>query len=206
MNRLRNSFIIGCYNTLRLCSIQLTTNAWKCLYMVTLNHNWFQNCYCKCLSGNFIISWWVTQKRAELRRQETQNIISPLVILHYDQFYHPNIRRYLHGTRSCVVVRAEYLPIVFINRYYHGVIVIWGSEKDTSQNLQNRRYGEKSNRLFDKYKNSVMPHGSHTYPTAPDMTMATMRAYPPSQHEFTHWKYVLRCCSNFPYIYLPDQE
>ena len=38
------------------------------------------------------------------------------------------------------------------------------------------------------------------------MAMATMCAYPPYQHEWTHWKCVLRCCSNCPHIDLPDQE
>ena len=36
---------------------------------------------------------------------------------------------------------------------------------DLSQNSQNRRSGEKSNLLFDTYKNSVIPHGRHIYAT-----------------------------------------
>ena len=52
------------------------------------------------------------------------------------------------------------------------------------QNAQNRRSGEKDNGLFETYKNSVMPHGSHIYATASDMSMDTMFAYPPSQHAF----------------------
>ena len=66
----------------------------------------------------------IPQKSVDLSRQDIQTIISSLVILHYDQFYHPNVRIFLRGTRSCVVVRAEYLPKLFINHYSHGVIVI----------------------------------------------------------------------------------
>ena len=62
------------------------------------------------------------------------------------------------------------------------------------------------NRLFDTYKNSVIPHGHHIYATAAEMAMVTMCAYPPSQHALTHWKCVLRCCANCPHIDLPDQE
>ena len=51
------------------------------------------------------------------------------------------------------------------------------------------------NNIFETYKNSVMPHGQHIYQTAPVMTMATMCAYPPPEHEFPPWKRVLHCCS-----------
>ena len=75
-----------------------------------------------------------------------------------------------------------------------------------SQNVQNRRSGEKPNRLFETYKNSVIPHGFHIYATESDMAMTTIFAYPPSQHALPHWKYVLPCCYNFTRICLPDQE
>ena len=127
MNMLRDIFIIWFYNILRLCSLQFPMTALKFLLMVTMNHSWFQNFYCKYLSGNFIISWWVPQKRVDIRRQGMQTIISPLVILHYDQFFRPNLRRCLHGKRSCVVVITAYLPKLFIHHYYHGVIFLWGS-------------------------------------------------------------------------------
>ena len=58
-----------------------------------------------------------------------QKIISSLVILHYDQFSHPKLRRCLQGTSSCAVVSSVYLPKLFIHHCYHGVIVIWGSSK-----------------------------------------------------------------------------
>ena len=49
--------------------------------------------------------------------------------------------------------------------------------KDLSQNSQNRRSGEKSNWLYETYKNKVMPHGCHIYAKAYDMAKATMCAY-----------------------------
>ena len=71
---------------------------------------------------------------------------------------------------------------------------------------KNIRSSENSNRLFETYKNSVMPHGRHIYAISAYMAMATMCAYTPSQHAWPHWKCVLRCCSNCPCIDLPDQE
>ena len=53
-----------------------------------------------------------------------QKILSSLVILRYVQFCHPNPRRWMHGTRSYVVVIAAYLPILSIRHYCHGVILI----------------------------------------------------------------------------------
>ena len=42
--------------------------------------------------------------------------------------------------------------------------------------------------------------------TSSDMAMDTMCAYPTSQNALLHWKCVLRCCSNYTRIYLPDQK
>ena len=47
---------------------------------------------------------------------------------------------------------------------------------------------------------------AHIYATAADMAMATMCAYPPSQHAFPHWKFVLSGCADCLCIDLPDQE
>ena len=55
-------------------------------------------------------------------------------------------------------------------------------------------------------KNTVMPHGSHIYATASDMSNATMCAYPQSEHSLPHWKYTLRCCADCTCINIPDQE
>ena len=51
-----------------------------------------------------------------------------------------------------------------------------------------------------------MPHGRHIYATVSDMENAKMCAYPHSDHALPHWKFVLRCCSKFTHINLPDQE
>ena len=62
------------------------------------------------------------------------------------------------------------------------------------------------NRLFDKYKNSVIPHERHIYTTTSYMAMATLCSYPPYQHALPQWKCVLLCCYNCPRIHLPEQE
>ena len=51
-----------------------------------------------------------------------------------------------------------------------------------------------------------MPHGRHIYAKADDMEQDTMFAYPQSDNALLHWKCVLRCCADFPYINLLDQE
>ena len=51
-----------------------------------------------------------------------------------------------------------------------------------------------------------MPHGSHIYATAADISMDIMCAYTPSKPALPHWKYALCCCSNCPHIDPPDQE
>ena len=40
------------------------------------------------------------------------------------KIFHPNSRKGLHGTRSCVVISVTYMPKVYIFRYYHGGINI----------------------------------------------------------------------------------
>ena len=52
----------------------------------------------------------------------------------------------------------------------------------------------------------MIPHGCHIYVTTSDTDMAKVCSYPQSQHDFSNWKYVLRCCSNFPHIDIPYQE
>ena len=51
-----------------------------------------------------------------------------------------------------------------------------------------------------------MLHGCHIYSKASDMAQTTMCAYPHSDHALPQHKYVLRCCNDFTYINLPDQE
>ena len=78
--------------------------------------------------------------------------------------------------------------------------------KDKFQNAQSRRSSEKSHHIYETYKNTVMTHGRHIYARANDMENATMCTYPHSDHAQTHWKCVLQCCAECPYINLPDQE
>ena len=51
-----------------------------------------------------------------------------------------------------------------------------------------------------------MLHGRHIYVKASDIAQATMCTYPQSDHELTHWKFLLRLCAKFPCINIPDQE
>ena len=51
-----------------------------------------------------------------------------------------------------------------------------------------------------------MPHGHHIYAKSSDMANDTMCTYPRSDHVLPHCKCVLRCCSDFPCINIPDQE
>ena len=78
--------------------------------------------------------------------------------------------------------------------------------KDKIQNYQSIRSGEKSYHIYETYKNTVMPHGSHIYDKASDIEKATMCTYAQYDHALPHWKCVLRCCSECIYINLTDQE
>ena len=51
-----------------------------------------------------------------------------------------------------------------------------------------------------------MLHGFNFYQTVYDMSMAKMCAYPPYQHAFPHWKFLLRCCESCANIDLPSQH
>ena len=42
--------------------------------------------------------------------------------------------------------------------------------KDLRQNPQNRKYGEKSNSIYETYKNTVMPHGRNIYAKTYDIS------------------------------------
>ena len=75
---------------------------------------------------------------------------------------------------------------------------------DKRQNAQSRRSGKKSHHIYETYKNIVMLHGRHIYAKAYDMENATMCTYSQYDHALPHWKFVLRCCDEFPYINIPD--
>ena len=51
-----------------------------------------------------------------------------------------------------------------------------------------------------------MPHGRHIYAKSYDMEKATICTYPQSDNALPHWKYVLWCCAECPYINLSEQE
>ena len=75
-----------------------------------------------------------------------------------------------------------------------------------NQNSQNRRSGEKSNLIYETYKNTFMPHGCHIYVKEFDVEKEKMCAYLQSDHVLPHWKCVLRCCAKCPSINIPGQE
>ena len=77
--------------------------------------------------------------------------------------------------------------------------------RDKIQNAQSRRSDEKAHHIYETYKNTVMTHGRHIYAKASDMAKAKMWTYPQSDHVLPHWKCVLRCCADCPYINIPDQ-
>ena len=65
---------------------------------------------------------------------------------------------------------------------------------------------KKKIRVYETYKNTVMPHGRHIYARAYDMAKATIYVYSQSDYALPHWKCVLQCCAKFPSINLTDQE
>ena len=48
----------------------------------------------------------------------------------------------------------------------------------------------KTNRIYEIYKNTLMPHGRDIYNKSSDMEKSTMCACPQSDHALPHWKYV----------------
>ena len=70
--------------------------------------------------------------------------------------------------------------------------------KDQIQNSQNRRSRGKANRIYETYKNKVMPYGRNSYAKASGMSRVTMCAYTQSYHVLQHQKFLLRCCAKFP--------
>ena len=76
--------------------------------------------------------------------------------------------------------------------------------KHRSQNAQKRRSGEK-NRIYETYKNTVMPHERHIYAKAYDMSKSTMCEYPQPDHALPHWNFVMQCCPKCPTINITEQ-
>ena len=59
----------------------------------------------------------------------------------------------------------------------HSSLLSWRDQclkklKDQIPNSQNKRSSEKPNRIYDTYKNTVMPHGRHIYVNASNMEKA----------------------------------
>ena len=50
--------------------------------------------------------------------------------------------------------------------------------------------GKKKIHIYEKYRNTVMPHGRHIYAKAYYMENETMCEYSQSDHALPHWKYV----------------
>ena len=76
---------------------------------------------------------------------------------------------------------------VVSDRSIHSSLLSWRDRylkklKDKIQNDQNRRSCEKSNHIYERYKNKVMLHGRHVYAKVSDMEKATPCTYPQSDH------------------------
>ena len=61
----------------------------------------------------------------------------------------------------------------------HSSLLYWcdsylNNMKNLIQNAQSRRSGEQTHRIYETYKNTVMPHGRHIYAKSSDMAKATM--------------------------------
>ena len=105
-----------------------------------------------------------------------------------------------------MVANVVYLPRVYINHYYYGVIGIKKNSRIKSKTLKTEGLGKKKICIYETYKNMFMTHGHHIYTKAPDMEKATMCAYTQSYHALPHCKCVMQCCAKFPSINIPDQE
>ena len=65
--------------------------------------------------------------------------------------------------------------------------------------------GKNQIRIYETYKNIVIPHGRHICAKAYSMAKATMCANSQYDHTLPHWKYVLRCFAQYPSINIPEQ-
>ena len=90
----------------------------------------------------------------------------------------------------------------------HSYLLVWNGHrlkhlKYRSHNAQNRRSGETPIRIFETYKNAVLPHGCHIYKITADMAMETMCSFTSEYHGLPHCKSFCDTCSS---IVLPSQE
>ena len=93
------------------------------------------------------------------------------------------------GCECCISTKSMHSSLLPWRDFYSKNL------KDLSQNSQNRRYGVKSNHIYETYKNLVVPHGNLIYTKAYEMAKATISANPQSDYALPHCKCVLRCCA-----------
>ena len=62
------------------------------------------------------------------------------------------------------------------------------------------------NRIYETYKNAIMPHGRHINAKTYDMAKETICANSQSDNALPHWKCVLRFCAQYPRTNIPGQE
>ena len=86
----------------------------------------------------------------------------------------------MRGCKCCISSKSIHSSLLLWRDWYLKKL------KYQSQNDQNRRSGEKANSIYETYKNTVMPHGSHIYAKVFDMEKATMCEYPQSDHALPH--------------------
>ena len=69
--------------------------------------------------------------------------------------------------------------------FYLDVIIIKKTQ-GSHPKLSKQKVWGKENRIYETYKNAVMPHGRHIYAKAFDMAKATMCANSHSDHALPH--------------------
>ena len=90
------------------------------------------------------------------------------------------------GGECCISAKIMHSPLLsWRDRYLKKL-------KDKSLNDQNKRTGEKLNRIYETYKNTVVPHGRHIYSKASDMEKAAMCTYTQSDYALPRCKCVLQ--------------
>ena len=102
----------------------------------------------------------------------------------------PQFKKCHQDTRLCVVENVAYLPKVCIHNYYHGVIVIFKNSSISSKMLKTEDLGGKKIRIYETYKNKLMPHWRRIYAKSYEMPKGKMCAYSQSDHTLPHWKCV----------------
>ena len=86
----------------------------------------------------------------------------------------------MYGCECCISAKIIHSSLLsWCDRYFKKL-------KDQSQNSRNRRSGVKSNRVYETYKNTVMPRGRHIYAKAFDIAESKCFVYPQSDHALPH--------------------